>query len=55
MGGYLPRVWWMDKEWARIQGGAEIVTPAELKRMKKEKEDVSNVGRARIRRDASTS
>ena len=43
MGGYLPRVWWMDKEWARIQAGAEIVTPAELKRMKKEKEDVSNV------------
>ncbi len=43
MGGYLPRVWWMDKEWTKIQGGAEIVTPAELKRMKKEKEDVSNV------------
>ena len=43
MGGYLPRVWWMDKTWSKIQAGAEIVTPEELKRMKKEKEDVSNV------------
>ena len=43
MGGYLPRVWWMDKVWSQIQAGAEIVTPAELKRMKKEKEDTKNV------------
>jgi hypothetical protein len=43
MGGYLPRVWWMDATWAKIQAGAEIVPLSELKRMKKEKEDVSNV------------
>ncbi len=43
MGGYLPRVWWTDAAWTKIQGGAEIVTLEELRRMKKEKEDVSNV------------
>jgi hypothetical protein len=43
MGGYLPRVWWTDTAWAKIQAGAEIVTPAELARMKKEKEDTKNV------------
>lgn len=43
MGGYLPRVWWTDAAWTKIQGGAEIVSLADLKRMKKDKEDVSNV------------
>ena len=43
MGGYLPRVWWTDAAWTKIQGGAEIVTLEELRRMKKEKEDTSNV------------
>ena len=43
MGGYLPRVWWTDATWAKIQAGAEIVSLADLKRMKKDKEDVSNV------------
>ena len=43
MGGYLPRVWWTDPTWTKIQGGSEIVSLADLKRMKKDKEDVSNV------------
>jgi hypothetical protein len=43
MGGYLPRVWWTDAAWTKIQAGAEIVSLADLKRMKKDKEDVSNV------------
>ncbi len=43
MGGYLPRVWWTDATWGKIQAGAEIVSLADLKRMKKDKEDVSNV------------
>jgi hypothetical protein len=43
LGGYLPRVWWTDPTWTKIQGGAEIVSLADLKRMKKDKEDVSNV------------
>ena len=43
MGGYLPRVWWTDATWGKIQAGAEIVSLAALERMKKDKEDVSNV------------
>jgi hypothetical protein len=43
MGGYLPRVWWTDATWGKIQAGSEIISLADLKRMKKDKEDVSNV------------
>ena len=43
MGGYLPRVWWMPWAWRKIEGGAEIVTPEELTRMRQQKENVSNV------------
>jgi hypothetical protein len=43
MGGYLPRVWWMPPAWRKIEGGAEIVTPEELKRMRQHREKVSNV------------
>ena len=43
MGGYLPRVWWMPAAWSRIQAGAEIVSPEELRRLRREGESVENV------------
>jgi hypothetical protein len=43
MGGYLPRVWWMDATWAKIQAGAEIVTLAEKKRLQEEGEEVKDL------------
>jgi PAS domain-containing protein len=43
MGGYLPRVWWTDRAWSRIQDGAEIVTPEEYRRLRAEGESVENV------------
>jgi hypothetical protein len=43
MGGYLPRVWWTTQAWSRIQDGAEIVSPAELDRLRREGESTENV------------
>ena len=43
MGGYLPRVWWTDRAWRKIEAGAEIVTQAEYRRLQREGESVENV------------
>lgn len=36
LGAYLPRVWWTDAAWRKIEKGTRILTPAELKQLKKE-------------------
>jgi hypothetical protein len=43
LGGYLPRVWWTSIAWNRIQDGAEVVTPAEYARLRREGESTENI------------
>lgn len=41
--GYIPRVWWTEAAWRQIEGGAEIVSHEEFKRLKKEGKSVEDV------------